>query len=329
MRLEPQSRWDNEAINNVIEVPWKMTNDPIPIPPLPSEGARIQRESITKQDIEKFKATVGCQGCNAIRDNKRAQAHSDRCRGRIEGRLRITPQGAERLDRRNEVINEALAEEIRKAKQRKGRDADAAATMPAEPAASAARDLRESPVEPDPNPKRRLSMKSASSAASDSGQQREKRPVTDTESGAQARDPLETGTGENTTSPTALFANTRRRIVMKSKPLAVTTQEAVDGCRAKPMSIASVELVDLGNIMELSITSQVLKWARQMHLSGGLSLCRAVGWNMKNQSHLMVARRLREKIHPNMLVVTIREREERGICSATLGELLRIVKDQV
>ena len=44
------------------------------------------------------------------------------------------------------------------------------------------------------------------------------------------------------------------------------------------MSIASVELVDLENIMELSITAQVLKWARQMNLSGGLSLCKAVGW---------------------------------------------------
>ena len=50
----------------------EVREDPIPIPPLPFEGARIQRESITKQDkdIEKFGATVGCQGCNAIRDNK-------------------------------------------------------------------------------------------------------------------------------------------------------------------------------------------------------------------------------------------------------------------
>ena len=190
----------------------EVREDPSPIPPLPFEGARILRESITKQDIEKFGATVGCQGCNAIRDNKRAQAHSDRCRERIEGRLRITPQGAERLDRRNEVINEALAEEIRRAEQRKGGDADAAATMPEpEPAASAARDLKESPVEPGPNPKRRLLMKSASSAASDSGQHREKRPVTDTESGEQARDPLETGTGENTTSPTALWQSPRKK----------------------------------------------------------------------------------------------------------------------
>ena len=58
-RLEPRSRWDTEAINSVIGVPWRMTDgqwtvdrpevrvDPIPVPPLPFEGARIQRERIT------------------------------------------------------------------------------------------------------------------------------------------------------------------------------------------------------------------------------------------------------------------------------------------
>ena len=117
-----------KPINNVTGVPWRMTDgrwtldrpeaqvDPIPIPPLPFEGARVQRERITKQDINEFGAAIGCPGCDAIRDNKRAQAHSSRCRMRIEERLRTTPHGAERLDRRNEVINEALAEEVSKRK---------------------------------------------------------------------------------------------------------------------------------------------------------------------------------------------------------------------
>ena len=101
-RLEPQDRWDAEAINNVIGVPWRMTDgrwtvdrpeaqvDLIPIPPLPFEGALVQRKRIAKQDINEFGATIGCPGCNAIKDNKRAQAHSDRCRMRIEERLRTT-----------------------------------------------------------------------------------------------------------------------------------------------------------------------------------------------------------------------------------------------
>ena len=56
---------------------------------------------------------------------------------------------------------------------------------------------------------------------------------------------------------------------------------------------------------------------------------KADGWNLKNHSHLTVARHLREKIHTSMLVVTIREGEERGMCNAALRELLRISKDQM
>ena len=73
----------------------------------------------------------------------------------------------------------------------------------------------------------------------------------------------------------------------------------------------------------------MLKWAREMNLSGGTSLCQAIVWNMRCQSRLMVARRMREKTHPSMLVVTIRKAKEREICRATLGELLRIVKDHI
>ena len=81
--------------------------------------------------------------------------------------------------------------------------------------------------------------------------------------------------------------------------------------------------------MELSITGQVLRWARKSNLSGGLSPRKADGWNLKNHSHLTVARHLRENTHSSMLVVTIREGEEREICSAALRELLRNVKDQI
>ena len=38
---------------------------------------------------------------------------------------------------------------------------------------------------------------------------------------------------------------------------------------------------------------------------------------------------MREKTHPSMLVVTIREGEDQGLCSATLRESWRIVKDQI
>ena len=197
-RLEPQERWDKEAIRNLIGVPWRMTDgrwtvdmpevrvDTIPIPPLPFEGARVQRERITKQDIDEFGATIGCAGCNAIRDNKRRQAHSDRRRRKIEESLRKTPHGAERLDRREEVINEALAEEVRRGEMRKKGNESVATAAPGARSMvsetvteSASARWRENPIEPDPNPRRRLLMKSASSAASSSGQKRERRPTSE------------------------------------------------------------------------------------------------------------------------------------------------------
>ena len=49
---------------------------------------------------------------------------------------------------------------------------------------------------------------------------------------------------------------------MKSEPAAVTTQEAIDGSREKVIRIASVEQIELGNLMELSITGKaiILVW---------------------------------------------------------------------
>ena len=89
------------------------------------------------------------------------------------------------------------------------------------------------------------------------------------------------------------------------------------------MRIASVEEVGLGNIMEFSVTSRVLKWVRQSNLSGRLSLREGNGWNLKNHSCMTVVRHFLEKTHSSMLVVPLREGEERGICSAALKELLK------
>ena len=183
---------------------------------------------ITKQDIDECGATIGCPGCNAIKDNKRAQAHADRCRTRIEECLRTAPHGAERLDRRNEVINE----EIQRGEQRKKRSSIVTtAAIPApEPAALAAQDLREDPIEPDLNSKRRLLVKSASSTASGSGSKvrRDQRQIQNQECKLETRWTWALG---------ASSANTRRRIVVTSD----TKQEAVDGYGGKGMRIASVE----------------------------------------------------------------------------------------
>ena len=84
------------------------------------------------------------------------------------------------------MINEALAEEVRRGEQRK-KETDRVATAASEvrsmapgiTAESAPAGWRENPIEPDPNPKRRLLMKSTSLTASSSGHKREKRTKSD------------------------------------------------------------------------------------------------------------------------------------------------------
>ena len=195
----------------------------------------------TKKNIDEFGATIRCQGCNALKDNARAQARSERCRMRMEERLRNTPEGAERLDRRSEVINEALAEEIRRGEQREKRSdrtiveaqetgsAAASATTAATTTATrpAAGPARENPIEPDANPRRRMLMKSAPLTAGSSREQGQERSIPDDESRMQVEDAPKTDTGESAASPAAAPTNIKRRIDMKSESAAVTTQEAI------------------------------------------------------------------------------------------------------
>ena len=60
-------------------------------------------------------------------------------------------------------------------------------------AASISHELRETPIGLDPNPQKRLLMKSASSAASGTGQQWVKKSATDAESEAPIDVPMEMG----------------------------------------------------------------------------------------------------------------------------------------
>ena len=133
-------------------------------------------------------------------------------------------------DRRNEVINEALAEEVRREEQKMRRsDRAAAEVAETESSAPAASGPSENPIEPDPNPKRRLIMKSASTTAIESGQERERRAIPDDDSRMQIEDKSEVDNEERAEPPGAPSTSIRRRFAVKSEPRAVTTQEAVDG----------------------------------------------------------------------------------------------------
>ena len=112
----------------------------------------MQKERITRADIEAFGTTAGCPGGNAIR--------SDPCRVRIEGRLKMTPEGAERLDRRSEVLIEALAKEVERNVRRReetGSDVGELA-VPREP--------KDVPISSAPDFGKRLARKAATADAS-------------------------------------------------------------------------------------------------------------------------------------------------------------------
>ena len=128
--------------------------------------------------------------------------------------------------------------------------------------------------------------------------------------------------------------NTRRSVAEEifpaeaqtsSSAVSITTQEGFDGNRERTMWIEGVEQVEMGNIMELSVTGHVLGCARPSNSSGGGVVSKADGWNPKNHCDIRVARPWREKTHPSLLVVTLKER---GLYSAALEELVNIIKDQ-
>ena len=104
-----------------------------------------------------------------------------------------------------------LAEEIQRGEQRKDSSSRGTAAAPVPKlAASTSHESRENSIEPDLNPKKRLLIHLASSAASGGGQHRVKRSATDAEPEAQIGVPMEMGIGESAALPSALTANTRR-----------------------------------------------------------------------------------------------------------------------
>ena len=162
---------------------------------------------------------------------------------------------------------------MRREEQRKNRAAgEAPETEPTAPAASGS---REDLIEPDPNPKRRMFMKSASLTASGFGQQKEGKAIADDESGMLVE--LKTSwrsTMKRAEPPGVSSTNTRRRCNEVAHKKQLTGTDTA-------MRIKSVEHIGLGSIMELSITGQVIRWARQPNLSGGVSLRKSVNTTLR------------------------------------------------
>ena len=101
-----------------------------------------------------------------------------------------------------EVINEALAEELQRDDLWTERDSRKTAATPAP------QEMRETPIAPDPNPKRRLYRKSQLSAASSSGQQRVQCTSTDTEAETPTEAPMEIDADRRGALPSLMVTNT-------------------------------------------------------------------------------------------------------------------------
>ena len=91
-RLEPLDRWDTEAMNRVIAVPWRMTDgrrtvdrpevrvDPIPIHPLPFAGARIERKESPRETSTSSEPRLDVQAAMQSRTMKQHR-HTQRVAG--------------------------------------------------------------------------------------------------------------------------------------------------------------------------------------------------------------------------------------------------------
>ena len=164
-----------------------------------------------------------------------------------------------------------MAEETQRCEQRKERSSRETTSAPAPRlAASTSQELRDNPIELDPNPKE------------ETVRRRQQPAATDAEAEAPTEVVMEIGPERKRgVLPSAMGANTKRRIAEitllaeiqpSTSAAAITTQERVDGSCEQAMKIASVEQVESGNIMELSVAGHVLKGARQSKLSAGLWL---------------------------------------------------------
>ena len=72
------------------------------------EAPGVKRMKIMKGDFDEIGFTDGCPGCNAVRTGKPSQNHTEACRRRVEGYLKESKQGQQRLDKAEARITEAF-----------------------------------------------------------------------------------------------------------------------------------------------------------------------------------------------------------------------------
>ena len=141
-RLPMEDRWKIESIRSIKGTPWAPLDgeSPMPIgikikegtgqhdippPPIRPE-IQIRRMQLSKADFAKYGFTPGCQGCRGIQLKvHRALNHTDACRSRVEAAIGEDPEGAARVEKNNQRINEQMAKNIEDADEDKRGSEDA------------------------------------------------------------------------------------------------------------------------------------------------------------------------------------------------------------
>ena len=201
-RVGGHRRWDGERLSKIVCLPWKIK--PEPRDPDPEGMAHPQTEEeksaevearqkhephlrmkLLRDDFFEHGFTEGCKGCRAIINKAAAQAHTERCRQRVEKLIIESDNGASRKRKAVERENEWIASKMEVTHQSEGGKDRAAA-------AAASNDERNfcgraAPCEPGPvfeessvDPNARSSGDTQSSAAlAEHGQKRSQEPKGD------------------------------------------------------------------------------------------------------------------------------------------------------
>jgi hypothetical protein len=116
-------KWDVNMMKNIVGMPYDLASTdkvfaemtaredmPSHVPEPPEIEIKTRRLYIKKADIDKFGFSNGCPGCNAIRRHRAPVNHSEACRERIETMLNQNPDGADRIAKRKQAIDTAVAE---------------------------------------------------------------------------------------------------------------------------------------------------------------------------------------------------------------------------
>ena len=92
--------WQKELPQYRLDLRMPVVSTPGALPPVP-EGDRPKTHKVHIRagvELKKFGYTDGCYGCAAARAGKRAQAHSEQCRERIEKAMVEDPQLSARIE---------------------------------------------------------------------------------------------------------------------------------------------------------------------------------------------------------------------------------------